>query len=47
MKTYTTPQLVTSGRVVESTKQFIPGTGDSVDKEHILGMAPGSVGFQL
>jgi hypothetical protein len=47
MKTYTTPQLTNAGRIVESTKQFIPGTRDPKDVAHILLMAPGSVGFQL
>ncbi len=47
MKTYTTPLLTNAGRIVECTKQFVPGTKDPVDRIHLLGMAPGSVGFQL
>ncbi|GEM_PF-4926977 len=47
MKSYTTPQLTNAGRLVETTKQFVAGTKDPVDRIHLLGMAPGSVGFQL
>jgi hypothetical protein len=47
MKSYIAPQLTTTGSVVESTRQVIPGIGDPLDKTRFLGMAPGSVGFQL
>ena len=47
MKTYAAPQLIDAGRVTECTKMFTKGVGDPIDREHILLVSPGSVGFQL
>jgi hypothetical protein len=47
MKTYSAPQLTNVGRITECTKMFTKGVGDPSDREHILLVAPGSVGFQL
>jgi hypothetical protein len=47
MKTYTTPQFVTKGCVVEATKTIRPGQGDPKDMATLVLFGAGSVGFQL